>query len=89
VILYGLVLDVSDFVKYHPGGTFALEHTIGTDISKYFYGGYALEGNLSKNRSAVAWKHSNYARLIVNDIVIGQFDSDLNGGDSTACFLRD
>ncbi len=46
VILDDLVLDCSKFVAYHPGGKFVLQHNTGRDISKFFYGGYCLEGNI-------------------------------------------
>jgi cytochrome b involved in lipid metabolism len=38
-----MVLDVSRFMEEHPGGKFSLEHNIGRDISKFFYGAYQLE----------------------------------------------
>jgi cytochrome b involved in lipid metabolism len=41
------VLDVTKFLNEHPGGKFVLEHNIGRDISKYFYGGYSMDGNLT------------------------------------------
>lgn len=47
VILDNLVLNVKEFINVHPGGKFVMRHTIGTDISKYFFGGYSLEGNLA------------------------------------------
>jgi hypothetical protein len=43
VILDDLVLDVAWFMDEHPGGHFTLEHNVGRDISKFFYGGYSLE----------------------------------------------
>ena len=43
VVLDDLVLDISKYKFYHPGGLFVLEHNIGRDISKFFYGGYQLE----------------------------------------------
>jgi stearoyl-CoA desaturase (delta-9 desaturase) len=46
VILDNLVLDITDFINEHPGGRFVLKHNIGKDISKFFFGGYCLEGNL-------------------------------------------
>ena len=62
-----MVLEVSRFLDEHPGGRFSLEHNIGQDISKFFYGGYSLE-----NESKVeAHAHSNDARLIVNQLVVG------------------
>ena len=43
MILDDLVLDISKYKFYHPGGMFVLQHNIGRDISKFFYGGYQLE----------------------------------------------
>jgi len=43
LLLDDLVLDATDYAKYHPGGRFIIERTRGTDISKFFYGGYNLE----------------------------------------------
>lgn len=43
VILDDMVVDISGFLLTHPGGRFALQHNIGRDISKFFYGGYTLE----------------------------------------------
>lgn len=47
-ILDDLALDVKDYMQNHPGGMFLLSHNIGSDISKYFYGGYSLDGNIIK-----------------------------------------
>ena len=55
-----MVLDVNEYMEEHPGGSFLLEHTIGGDISKFFYGGYSLDGNL--NSDSVNHFHSNVAR---------------------------
>jgi cytochrome b involved in lipid metabolism len=33
-------------MENHPGGKFVIEHNIGRDVSKFFYGGYSLDGNL-------------------------------------------
>ena len=55
----------------HPGGTFSLYQNIGRDVSKFFHGGYSLE-----NKSKVPeHRHSNDARMIVNDLIIGKFES--------------
>ena len=59
-----------------------IEYTVGRDISKFFYGGYALDGNtndpkLPNNRHA----HSNVARKIVLRhvvAVIGKKDTQTN-----------
>jgi cytochrome b involved in lipid metabolism len=78
VILDDLVLDVSEFYKVHPGGKFVIEHTVGTDIAKFFYGGYSLEDNMMAT-PAFGFRHSNYARMIANDIAIGRFDCSEEG----------
>ena len=67
MILDDMVLDVSDFIFNHPGGKFSLDHNIGKDISKFFYGGYSLE---NKGRLA-PYTHSNDARIAVNYLIIG------------------
>jgi len=82
-ILDEFVLDVSKFTKHHPGGQFVIKHNIGQDISKFFHGGYALEGNLGA-RPAPGWKHTNYARAIVNDLIIAQLDRKI-AVQSTLC----
>jgi cytochrome b involved in lipid metabolism len=45
VVLDDIVLDVSSYVKGHPGGQEVIERNIGRDVSKYFYGGYAMSGH--------------------------------------------
>lgn len=72
VVLDELVLDVASFISHHPGGQFVLKHNIGRDVSKFFHGGYSLEGNLG-TKPASGHKHSNYARMIVNSLIIAQF----------------
>lgn len=67
VILDDLVLDVSSYMKEHPGGKFLVETNIGRDISKFFYGGYSME-NYSTGKPKLNI-HSNIARLQVNTIV--------------------
>ena len=44
-ILDNLVLDLKDFARKHPGGANLITHSIGRDISKFFYGAYAMDGN--------------------------------------------
>jgi len=69
VILDEFVLDVAKYIDWHPGGRFLITHNIGRDISKCFYGGYALEGNLGPTL-APTWTHSNIARQVVNQLII-------------------
>lgn len=76
VILDNLVLDITDFLKMHPGGSFLLQQTIGRDVSKFFYGGYALDGN-SNDPSTPNQRHAhtNVARRIANRLVIALIDN--------------
>lgn len=87
VILDDLVLDIAEFARYHPGGKFVIEHTVGTDIAKFFYGGYCLEDNL-KPTPSFGWKHSNYARIIANDLAIATFAASAEGSINSKCILR-
>jgi cytochrome b involved in lipid metabolism len=75
VILENLVLDVGDYMDNHPGGRFLLEHTVGRDISKFFYGGYALDGNATGQ--ALANAHSNQARAQVESLIVAQLIPNL------------
>lgn len=75
MILDNLVLDVGAFINEHPGGRFVIKHNIGTDISKFFFGGYSLEGNLEG--VSPGHNHSAYARRIVNSIAIAVYERDI------------
>ena len=68
-----MVLDISKFIDHHPGGKFSLVQNIGRDISKFFYGGYSLENNFGPSPSKGHF-HSNYARIIVNDLIVGVYE---------------
>ena len=69
-----MVLDLSDFMPNHPGGVFVLQQNIGRDISKFFYGGYQLDGNGGKPGSAsTAYAHSNMARKIANQYAVAAY----------------
>ena len=43
VLLENFILDISQYKSFHPGGTYLLQKTVGTDITKFFYGGYSFE----------------------------------------------
>jgi hypothetical protein len=74
VLLDDLVLDATDYAPYHPGGKFIIERTRGTDISKFFYGGYNLEpANNGEN-----YNHTNYARAACNSLIIGKLNRGAN-----------
>ena len=75
VLLDDMVVDVTEFKEKHPGGRFVVEHNIGRDVSKFFYGGYSLEGNMGKKPSG-GHVHSNYARQIVNMLVVARFEAN-------------
>lgn len=87
VILDEYVLDVSEFMDKHPGGRFLLKHNVGRDISKFFYGGYCLDGNFQDKprRGAV---HSNYARRIVNSLIVAYYEKEIDKV-STICRLKE
>jgi hypothetical protein len=74
LLLDDLVLDATDYAPYHPGGKFIIERTRGTDISKFFYGGYNLEP-LSNGKN---YNHTNYARVACNSLVIGKLNRGAN-----------
>jgi cytochrome b involved in lipid metabolism len=40
-----MVIDIAPYASAHPGGSFLLQYNVGRDISKFFYGGHALDGN--------------------------------------------
>lgn len=68
MILDDLVLDATDYAPYHPGGKFIIERTRGTDISKFFYGGY----NLEPMGNGLNYNHTGYGRLACNSLIIGK-----------------
>ena len=63
-VLDDLILDVSSFQNYHPGGRFVVNHNVGRDISKYFHGGYSLE-NLGRAKCK-SYLHSTEAIRVAN-----------------------
>ena len=69
-MLDDLILDVGEYIFEHPGGTFVLEHLIGQDVSKYFYGGYALEAS----KGDQPFFHSNVSRAIVNTLIVARLN---------------
>lgn len=81
VLLDDLVLDVKDFIAHHPGGRFVIRHCVGTDISKFFFGGYCLENNLKS--ASKGHIHSNYAKMIVNDLAIAIYEKDIPATSET------
>lgn len=75
VILDDLVLKVEGFSNYHPGGAFVIDHNIGRDVSKFFWGGYALTGNTPDPTATVSrTPHSNVAIKIASDLAIARLN---------------
>jgi len=72
VILDDLVLNVASFARYHPGGSFMLTHNVGRDVSKFFYGGYALSNCSSSQLLKENHRHTNMARKVVNSLIVGR-----------------
>ena len=71
MILDELVLDVTDYMDNHPGSRFVMEHNNGRDVSKYFYGGYSMDGNLIYKGSK-SHNHSNIARATVESLTVAR-----------------
>ena len=65
-----MVLNVGKFKFSHPGGKFSIDYNIGRDVSKFFYGGYALEITSGMRPHT----HTNIARQIVNSLIIGKLE---------------
>ena len=72
VILDDCVVDVGKFKFNHPGGVWLLDHNIGNDISKFFYGAYSME---AKN-SFGPHLHSNTARSIIMSLAICRLERE-------------
>lgn len=77
VLVDELVLDVSEFMEDHPGGRFSIEHNIGRDVSKFFYGGYSLEARVDPHT------HTNDARRILNELVVATLEMK-----SASCLMK-
>mmetsp|Transcript_16504 Transcript_16504/g.25504 ORF Transcript_16504/g.25504 Transcript_16504/m.25504 type:complete len:288 (+) Transcript_16504:162-1025(+) len=74
VVLDDLILDVKEYASVHPGGEFLLSRNIGRDISKFYYGGYALDGNSDNPKNGKGRKvHGTIPDLIVHDLAIAIF----------------
>ena len=50
VIMDGMVLNVAEFLEYHPGGQFVINKRMGYDITDLFYGKpYSGESEVGAN----------------------------------------
>ena len=88
VLLDEYVVDVGEFMHKHPGGRFTLKQNIGRDVSKYFYGGYSLDGNIDRKKPRPGYMHSNTARSIVNQLIIAFYEKETEKM-STICRLKE
>ena len=68
MILDDHVLDVSQFMNYHPGTVFSIQHNIGRDVSKFFNGAYSLEN--SPESKVPHHTHSNDAKMAAQDLCL-------------------
>jgi cytochrome b involved in lipid metabolism len=56
VILDDRVLSIESYLNTHPGSAYVLNHNIGRDISKFFYGGYAMKDYFPQTHSYSAMR---------------------------------
>lgn len=77
VILDNVILNLAAYEHQHPGGAFLLQQTVGRDISKYFYGGYALDGNmnLEPGQATLNHAHTNIARKVAYKHIVGVIEN--------------
>lgn len=66
VVIDNLILDQGSYSDVHPGGKFSIRHTVGRDISKYFYGGFSL---LNPEIGRPPYQHSLKALSIAESFV--------------------
>ena len=71
VLFDNLVLDLNGYERLHPGGKFVLNRNAGRDISKFFYGGYAMVNYPGVKPFA----HPPYALEIAESLVVGVLES--------------
>jgi hypothetical protein len=73
-----MVIDIGKYAYNHPGGAFLLDYNVGRDISKFFYGSYALDGNGNdpSKEETERYNHSNIARKIANNNRVGIMKHD-------------
>lgn len=82
VVLDNLVLDLGRFSMIHPGGKFALERTIGRDLSKFFYGGFHI---LSELGSQPPHAHSIKALEIAKGMVVAKVAGEESSAKKVVC----
>jgi len=67
VIMNELVLNMGDYIGYHPGGRFVLERNVGRDVSKFYCGSYSMleDGSIKMHN------HGQQADWQVYQMIIG------------------
>ena len=77
-----LVLDMGDYIGYHPGGRFVLEKNVGRDISKFYCGSYSILEDLS----IVLHTHGRQADWQVYQMIIGTVEGQKKGAATVAVY---
>jgi len=72
VVVEGLVHDVSNFVKSHPGGEILLRSAIGTDATARFNG---------KQTHGETYKHSTAARHLLTTFRVARLAIPVESSD--------
>jgi hypothetical protein len=73
VILEGLVLDIAEWIPYHPGGQFVLSQRIGYNLDRPFNGNEYAGIESDKGTNKKGHMHSTAARHIANKFVIAKY----------------
>ena len=63
---------MSTFKNYHPGGYFPIYQSRSRDVSKFYHGGYQMNG--SALATTKPHTHSNFSVLSANRMVIGKYE---------------
>ena len=81
VLLEGMVLDVKDFLQFHPGGQFVINKRIGYDVTNLFNGS-PYSGNTEEGANEMGHMHSNQARLLASSLAFAKISNDAEINES-------
>ena len=81
VLLDNLVLNTGGYERQHPGGKFTIIKNFGRDISKFYYGGFAL---VQKQGAYGVYTHSEASRQIVKQMIVGYIEGQEHLVDVTS-----
>lgn len=75
-------MDVADYIDEHPGGKRLISDNIGRDVSKFFYGGYAMGKNgypyaHSQEALSLVFRKLAIARLVYKNDGAPKFSANL------------